>query len=79
MPFLAVSLAWALWVRRVPRLTWAIVVALQTVLLAGGLVALRTGEAQRTESKVVGEAAIAHHEAAARQFVWVAALTLAFR
>ncbi len=51
MPFLAVSLAWALWVRRVPRLTWAIVVALQTVLLAGGLVALRTGEAQRTESR----------------------------
>ena len=79
MPFLAVSLAWALWMRRVPRLTWAIVVALQTVLLGGGLVALRTGEAQEDRvEKLVGEAAIARHEVAARQFVWVAALTLSF-
>ena len=78
MPFLAVALGWALWVRRAPRLTWAIVVALQTVLLAGGFVALRTGEMQEDRvEKLVGEAAIARHEAAARQFVWVAALTLA--
>lgn len=78
MPFLAAALAWALWVGRAPRRTWAIVVALQAVLLAGGLAALRTGEAQEDRvERIVAEAAIARHESAAEQFVWAAALTFA--
>jgi len=78
MPFLVLILAWALWRGRAPRRTWAIVVALQAVLLAGGLVALRTGEAQEDRvERIVGETALARHEAAAQQFVWASALTLA--
>lgn len=78
MPFLALIATWALWTGRAPRRTWAIIVALQTVLLAAGLVALRTGEAQedRVEA-IVGEAALARHESAAQQFVWATAFTLA--
>jgi uncharacterized membrane protein len=78
MPFLALIVGWALWTGRAPRRTWAIVVALQAVLLAGGLMALRTGEAQEDRVEpVVGETALARHEAAAQQFVWASALTLA--
>jgi hypothetical protein len=78
MPLLVVVLTWALWRGRAPRRTWAIVVALQVVLLAGGLVALRTGEAQEDRvERIVGETALARHEAAAQQFVWASALTLA--
>lgn len=78
MPFLSLVLAWALWTGRAPRRTWAIVVALQAVLLAGGLVALRTGEAQEDRvEQIVGEAALARHESAAQQFVWASALALA--
>jgi uncharacterized membrane protein len=78
MPFLAVVLAWALWSGRAPRRAWAIVVALQAVLLAGGVVALRTGEADEDRvERIVGEAALERHEAAARQFVWASALALA--
>ncbi|HET9314462.1 MAG TPA: DUF2231 domain-containing protein [Vicinamibacteria bacterium] len=77
MPLLALILAWALWTGRAARRTWAIVVALQAVLLAGGLVALRTGEAQEERvERIVGDAALARHETAAEQFVWASALTL---
>ena len=68
MPFLALILAWALWTGRAPRRTWAIVVALQAVLLAGGLLALRTGEAQEDRVEpIVGETALGRHESAAQQ------------
>lgn len=78
MPLVALVLTWALWSRRAPRRTWAIVVALQAVLLAGALTALRTGEAEEDRVEgIVGEAALARHEAAAEQFVWASALTLA--
>lgn len=78
MPLVAVILAWALWTGRVPRRTWALVVALQTILLAGGLLALRTGEAQEDRVEgIVGEAALARHESAAQQFVWASAVTMA--
>ena len=78
MPCLALALTWVLWARHAPRRTWAIVVALQAILVAGGLVALRTGEAQEDRvGQVVAEAAIAQHEAAAEQFVWAAVATLA--
>jgi hypothetical protein len=54
------------------------VVTLQAVLLAGGLVALRTGEAQEDRVEAtVGETALESHESAAKQFVWASALTLA--
>jgi uncharacterized membrane protein len=78
MPLVALVLTWALWRGRAPRRTWAIVVALQAVLLAGALVALRTGEAQEDRvERIVGETALARHEAAAQQFVWASAITLA--
>jgi uncharacterized membrane protein len=77
VPFLAAGLAWALWRERLPRRAWTILVALQAVLVAGGLAALQTGEREegRVEA-IVGEAAIGRHEAMAKQFVWAAGVTL---
>ncbi len=69
----------ALWLAlRGRRSGWAIVVALQAVLLAGALVALSTGEADedRVEA-VVGHAAVEAHEHAAQTFTAVAGGTLA--
>jgi uncharacterized membrane protein len=78
MPALAIGFAWALWRGRVRPRAWLTVIALQGVLLAGGLVAMNTGE--REEDRVealVPEAAIERHEEYAEQFVWATGLTLA--
>ena len=78
MPALTVGFAWALWRGRVRPRAWLTVIALQGVLLAGGLVAMNTGgrEEDRVEA-VVPEVAIGRHEEYAEQFVWATGVTLA--
>lgn len=77
MPLLTAGFAWALWTGRVPARGWLAVVALQTLLLGSGLMAIRSGGAEedRVES-IVAETAIERHEAFAEQFVWAVGLTL---
>src|SRR5690349_22637683 len=78
MPALAAGFAYALWTGRVGHRAWLSVVALQALLLASGLVALKTGEAEEDRAEaVVPESAIHGHEEAAEQFVWAAGATLA--
>ncbi len=78
VPVLAVGFSWALWKERIRPRVWLILVASLGVLLAAGLVALKTGqqEAERVE-KVAPETAIDTHEEYAEQFLWVTAATLA--
>ena len=78
LPFVAVGLALAMWRKSVPRRAWAAAVALQAIVLAGGLAARWAGErdAQRVE-RVVGDPAIEAHEEAAEAFLWSAAIVLA--
>ena len=66
-----ILLGW--WKDALPRRAWWIAVGLQSLLVAGGLAAMQTGEAdeERVE-EAVGEAAIEAHEAAAQLFVWTA-------
>ena len=77
MPLVALGFAWALWTGRVRPRAWVAVVALQALLLGGGLFAINTGgrEEDRVE-KVVAESAIHQHEAYAEQFVWAIGITL---
>ena len=78
IPALAAGFAWALWTGRVrPRGAWVAVIALQTVLLGGGLVAMNTGEREEERvERIVPDAAIERHEEYAEQFVWAVGLTL---
>jgi hypothetical protein len=47
-------------------------VALQTLLLGAGLFAMSTGEREEERvERVVPEAALSTHEAAAEQFIWL--------
>ena len=77
IPMLAIGFVWALWTGRVRARAWVTIVALQTVLLGGGLLAMNTGEGEehRVEA-VVPDAALEQHEEYAEQFVWAAAITL---
>jgi cobalamin synthase len=60
------------------RRDWWPVVLLQAVVLAGALVALRTGEAEEERVEdVVGKEAIHHHEERAEAFTWLTGLSLA--
>ncbi len=77
MPLLAggVLLAWRRgWFR---HRTWSVVVAVQSLLVASAVVAMRTGEddEERVE-RVVAESAIEVHAAAAELFTWTAASVL---
>lgn len=78
IPALAGGFAWALWRGRVrPRGAWVAVIALQAVLLGGGLVAMNTGEREEDRvERVVPDTAIERHEKYAEQFVWAVGLTL---
>lgn len=65
----------ALAVRRgvLARRTWVLVVALQALAFAGGLVSMRTGEAEEDRvEEVVAEHLIEEHEERAELFVWLA-------
>jgi uncharacterized membrane protein len=76
LPVLAIGFLWALWTNRVRPRAWLTIVALQAVLVSGGLLAMNTGEREedRVET-VVPDAALEQHEAYAEQFVWAAAIT----
>ncbi len=77
LPFLAAGFAWALWTGRISTRAWITIVALQAVLLGGGLVAMNTGEHEedRVESLVPHDA-IEQHEELADQFIWATGATL---
>lgn len=77
MPALAGGLLVAWWRGALPRRAWVIAVALQAVLVAGSVAALRTGEAdeERVE-RVVSERVIEQHEEAAERFTWAAGVVL---
>lgn len=77
-PLFGLYLAVQAWRGRSTRAMWIGLVALQAVLLAGGLAALDTGhdEEEKVE-RIVGEAAIETHEERAEVFLWGAGLTLA--
>jgi uncharacterized membrane protein len=77
VPVVALALAWAVWSERLPRRAWLLTVVLQAMLLAGGIVAMRAGEAEEDRVEpIVGEAAIERHEEAAVAFLWTAGATL---
>jgi len=70
MPLIAGGLLLAWWRKWLPRRGWLVAIALQAVLVASGVLALRSGEAEedRVES-VVAKRFIKAHEEAAEVFV----------
>ncbi len=78
MPLVAGGLLLAWWRQWLPPRIWILVVALQTLLVGAGILALRTGEAEgeRVE-RVVAERFIEEHEKAAEAFVWASGGVLA--
>lgn len=78
MPLVAFGLLLALWRQWLPRRTYLLAVILQALLVGGGMLAIRSGEAdeERVE-RVVAEAAIETHGEAAEAFVWAAGIALA--
>lgn len=78
LPFLAAALAVAVWRQRLPRAAFAVVVGLQALLVAGGVVAMQLGEREEDRVEVVAGKAVIHaHEERAEVFVWTAAGVLA--
>jgi uncharacterized membrane protein len=73
LPLLAIGVAVALWRNALPRRAWVLVVALQIVLVGGGLAAFQAGhkDGDRVE-KIVGEKAVDEHEERAEAFLWAA-------
>jgi uncharacterized membrane protein len=78
IPLVALAITFAQWRRGLSRRAWSLVVGMQAFLLAGGLIAQRTGGAdeERVES-VVAESAIEQHEEAAEVFLVGIGATLA--
>lgn len=78
VPLLAAGTGLAVWRGALPRRAWTIVVVAQALLVATGLLAMRTGESEeeRVEHRV-SERAIEAHEEAAEVFLWGAGVTLA--
>ena len=78
MPLMAVGLLLAWWRNWLPWRAWLVAVALKTILLVSGIVALRTGEAEEDRvERVVAERLIEAHEEAAEVFVWGSGAALA--
>jgi hypothetical protein len=75
MPVLSAALLIAWWRGWLPRRVWLVAVALQLVLVASALLALRTGEIdeERVEKVLASEAPIEAHEEAAEVFMWTSA------
>jgi len=77
MPLLALALAFRLWTGRSARGGWTLAVALQALLLAGGLAAMKSGQAEEERvEKIVAKAAIHQHEEYAEGFLWAAGFAL---
>ncbi|MGE3175716.1 MAG: DUF2231 domain-containing protein [Planctomycetota bacterium] len=77
MPLLSGGVLFAWWRGWFHRGTWTIVLGVQTLLVASGLLAMRSGEADedRVEA-IVGHAALHEHEEAAEVFQWGSAVVL---
>lgn len=77
LPLAAIAALVALWRGWLPARAWVGVVALQALLVGGGLLGLFSGEQdeERVE-RAVNEAAIESHEHAAQRFVAAGAVTL---
>ncbi|HYQ81996.1 MAG TPA: DUF2231 domain-containing protein [Anaeromyxobacteraceae bacterium] len=77
-PLLSGGIVLAAWRGWLPRRAWVAAVALQGLLVAGGVAAVVTGhrDGDRVE-KVVGEEAVDAHEERAEAFVWTAGAVLA--
>lgn len=79
IPLLAAGFAWALWTGRIRTRGWAVIVALQALLLGAGFMAMNTGEREEDRvERVVPASAIKQHEEYAEAFVWAAGVTLGF-
>jgi uncharacterized membrane protein len=78
IPLLAVALALAWWRRALPRAAFGVLVGLQALLVAGGVVAMQLGERdEKRVEPIVGERAIETHEERAEAFVWAGGVVLA--
>ena len=78
MPLVASGMLFAWCQKWLPPRAWVIAVALQVVLVASGVLALRSGEAEAERvERVVAERFIEEHEEAAEAFVWASGGVLA--
>lgn len=77
LPFLALACTIAWWKRWATKRAWAVIVALQLVLLGAGLVVRQTGEHEsRVVRRILPRGAVHPHSEAADSFVWGAGVTL---
>lgn len=77
IPLLALALTVALWRGALPGRSWGLLVGLQALVLAGGIAARTTGEAEEEKvENVVAESRIEAHEEAANQFMIATVLVL---
>ena len=78
MPIVAAAIGFALLKGWANKPMWLVVIALQAIVLVGGLVAMNTGEdEEEVVEKIVDERFIEEHEERAEAFVWSAGITLA--
>jgi hypothetical protein len=78
LPLLAAALALASWRRLVPRGAWAVVVALEVLLVLGSAAAMRSGERDEdVVERITGGDVVEAHERAAQTFLAAASLALA--
>jgi hypothetical protein len=77
MPLFAAAAAWGLWTGRLGRRAWMATVALQLLLVATAVIAIKTGEREEDRVEAVVLATALHqHEEYAEQFMWGAAAVL---
>ena len=77
-PLLLAGMTLALGLGRLARGAWWFAVALQALLLVGGLVAMKAGEREEERiEQIVAERHIEAHEERAEAFVWAVGVTLA--
>lgn len=78
VPFIALGLALALRRGALPQRAWWVAVVLQGIVLAGALVAFKTGSSEEhAVARVVSEQLVEAHEERAEAFLWCVALTFA--
>ena len=78
LPLLALGLTLALRRGLLDRRAWLVLVALQAVMLAGGIAAMKAGEKEEDRVEdIVGKRHFEQHEERAEAFLWAAGATLA--
>jgi uncharacterized membrane protein len=78
VPLVALGLALAWWRGALPRVAFGVLVGLQALLVAGGVLAMQLGERdEKRVEPIVGERAIETHEERAEAFVWAGGVVLA--